>query len=702
MKKITIILTILSAIAGKITAQYSTDWIRPADSYQKTGVMLVRDNADNVIVTGYWTSNNIYTRKYDKFGNLLWEVMSSSGVSGNYEKPVWINCDSSNNVIVSGYRYSIGQFNYPNALVILKYDPTGNLLWKNTIPMSIFVNNVISFNMRGEVDGNGNLYIGTVAASPSGFIFIKMDPAGNTLFTNNNNLNGVTMFRSMRLMGNKVVFSGSSSNLSVAITIAWDTAGNFLWTGSYLGQSGTDVEIDNLGNTYLLTSYVNQVTPTSGQDIIIYKINSSGTQVWVNNYDFGGYDYPTRFTYVADKISVIGYGSISASYFDWITFQINTSGTKLWDTRYNETAANDEQPYFITAKANGDVFVTGKGGPMFTQPGGSSYLRMITLKYDNTGVRKWVDSVNIYNGWGLASTLASDSSLYVLSGTYMTAYHFLDHNGSTPPPAPTGLNVSNIGNTSATFSWTPVNGAYLYHLRYKTTAETVWTIASINIPGITISGLLPNTLYHYACEAINNGGPSGYGPTQTFATGIALPVNIIEFNAKRQGANVILNWTTQSEQNSSYFEIQKSFDGISFTQIGHVQAAGYSSNTLNYQFTEPNASNAMAFYRLKLFDADANYKFSLVRVIEKSGGSVKEFQLYPNPATSGVTIVLDEAAKEDIQLQIINSTGQIVKTSTINSSSQFVRLDVSELSKGIYFIKLTGSKGVNSVKLIIN
>ncbi len=700
MKKTITSLASLILISCNLLSQYSTDWIRPADSYQKTGVMLVRDNSDNVIVTGYWVSNNIYTRKYDRFGNLQWEEVSTSGIPGNYEKPFWINCDSSNNVFVVGCRYTGTSQQFPNALVVLKYSPSGALLWKNTIPMSIFVNSFISFNLRSEVDINGNLYIGTVASSPSGFVLLKLDPGGNTLFTSSNNLNGVTMFRSMRLKGNKLVFSGSSSDLSAAIAIAWDTTGNLLWTASFLGQSGNDVEIDDAGNAYLLTSYANQVNPSSGQDIIIYKINSSGSQVWVSNFDFGGYDFPTRFTFVADKISVIGYGSISASYFDWITFQINTSGTKLWDTRYNETTANDEQSYFISAKANGDVFVTGKAGPMFTLFG-SSYLRMITLKYDNTGVRKWVDSVNIYSGWGLASTLASDSSLYVLSGTSTTAFHFLDHTGTTPPSIPTELNVSNIGNNSATFTWTPVNNAYLYHLRYKTTSASTWTVTSINVPFITINGLSANTSYDYACESISNGGPSGYGATQTFTTGVVLPIIGLDLMARRQGANVLISWSTQSEQNSAYFNVERSYDGIVFTTIGQVPAAGVSNNIRNYQFTDVNAAKSMIFYRLKMADADAGYKLSPVRVVAKSDGVIKQFLLYPNPATSNITLVLNEAAKEDMQLQIINPMGQIVKNTRIVFGTQVFRLDVNELPEGIYILKLTGREGVQSVKLII-
>jgi hypothetical protein len=523
MKKIALTLSFLLVISAGLVAQYSTDWIKPADNYLKSGTMIARDIADNVIVTGYIQSQNIYTRKYDKFGNFLWEKTSLSGVQSNYEKSVWVNTDNSKNIFVVGYRYTFSSSNgreYPSALVVLKYDPSGTLLWKKNITLSVFVNNVVSFNLRSEVDNSGNLYIGTVATTPSGFVLIKLNSSGTILFTKNNNLNGVSSFRSMRLKGNRVVLTGNgtSGTSSGTPVIAWDISGTLLWTATMLGQSGNDVEIDGSGNVYVLTSYTNQVSATSGQDILIYKLNSSGKQVWKKSFDFGGSDFPTRCTLVSDKLSVIGAGTVNSSYFDWITFQLNTDGTKLWNIRYDATTANDEQPYFVTAKANGEVYVTGKGGPLYTQSNGSSYLRMVTLKYSNKGAAKWVDILNINSGWGLASTLASDSSLFVLSGTNMTAFHFIDQTGTAPCIIPVGLNVTNITGSSATFSCTQVTGATLYHFRYKTTSATTWTIVSSNLPTVSISGLSGGTSYNYAVEAVCSSGPSGYGASLTFAT----------------------------------------------------------------------------------------------------------------------------------------------------------------------------------------
>src|SRR6185295_17463902 len=140
MKKMFKLLCLLLIVSTSSFASYSTDWIRPAGNYLKSGTMIARDKSDNVIVTGYIQSENIYTRKYDKFGNFLWEKVSASGIQSNYEKPVWVNCDKNKNIYVVGYRYSFSSsWEYPNAVVVLKYNASGALQWKQNISLSYVV-----------------------------------------------------------------------------------------------------------------------------------------------------------------------------------------------------------------------------------------------------------------------------------------------------------------------------------------------------------------------------------------------------------------------------------------------------------------------------------------------------------------------------------------------------------------------------------
>ncbi len=439
MKKIIYFLSFLTAISADLSAQYNIDWMNDAGNYNKTAVMSVTDNSSNLIVTGYWQSNNIFTRKVSISGDLLWETEDSSGIPSIYEKSYWTNCDTNDNIYVVGKRYSIGSgWEYPDAIIALKYSPDGTLLWKQIIPVSMLIGSQHpAFNVRSEVDNNGNLYIGSFAAIPSGAILAKIDEGGNLLFTSTSIANSPLGFRSMRLKGNKVVLAMGSAITEVAPIYVWDTSGTLLWIAAAEGVGANDVEIDESGDIYVISHLANAVSPTSSEDITITKFNSSGSQQWNMDYDFGSSDVPTRFVYSNNRLSAIGWGfsTPTSAYFDWKIFQIDTTGTLLWSATYDGTAHNDEHPYFITAKPDGEVIVTGKGGPS-PDPNNLSYLQMVIVQYSNTGSQVWIDTPNHYGGWGMACMIASDNSLYAISSANMSNYHYF-------PTQLTGINNLN-------------------------------------------------------------------------------------------------------------------------------------------------------------------------------------------------------------------------------------------------------------------
>lgn len=409
-------------IYGNCWAQYSLDWMEEAGNFNKINSMMTIDDSDNIITTGYMIHENIYTRKIDISGNLIWEIMDASGIQNNYQQPLWVNSDVNNDIYVVGYRYTGTSDRYINAIVVMKYDSNGGLLWKQIIPIISMINSQVQFNLRSELDDAGYLYIGTHGVDPTGFILIKLDSDGNIIFYNNNTDNAPKGFRSMRLKDGKIILTGKSANLSLAPIIAWDTSGNLLWTKGVLGRGGYDVEIDASGNSYLFTSYSNQTSGSSLEDLLIYKFDPSGTSLWTKDYDFGGQDFPIRFTLNSNRISLISIFSLS-SYFNWRTLQIDLNGNLLWDTPYDGTLFNDEYPYYITANDNGEVVVTGLGGPS-PDPNNLSYLQMVITNYNNSGVQQWMDLPNIYGGAGLACDWASDGSLYVISYYNMTSYHY--------------------------------------------------------------------------------------------------------------------------------------------------------------------------------------------------------------------------------------------------------------------------------------
>lgn len=76
--------------------------------------------------------------------------------------------------------------------------------------------------------------------------------------------------------------------------------------------------------------------------------------------------------------------------------------------------------------------------------------------------------------------------------------------------------------------------------------------------------------------------------------------------------------------------------------------------------------------------------------------NLNNLKLYPNPASQQVTLTGDEAIKT---LTLTNSLGQNVIT--LNPNSNEVVIDISKLSKGVYFVNTTSEAGQSTTKLVV-
>ncbi|MEN0050855.1 MAG: T9SS type A sorting domain-containing protein, partial [Bacteroidota bacterium] len=65
----------------------------------------------------------------------------------------------------------------------------------------------------------------------------------------------------------------------------------------------------------------------------------------------------------------------------------------------------------------------------------------------------------------------------------------------------------------------------------------------------------------------------------------------------------------------------------------------------------------------------------------------KPLNIFPNPARSMLNIEAIKA-KKDYQIQIISTAGQIVKVFDLQQNDSITRLDISQLPKGNYLVKI--------------
>lgn len=175
-----------------------------------------------------------------------------------------------------------------------------------------------------------------------------------------------------------------------------------------------------------------------------------------------------------------------------------------------------------------------------------------------------------------------------------------------------------------------------------------------------------------------------------YAGGAPLPVSLINFNVAKTNYGALLSWQTAQEINNKGFEILRKTTG-DFEKISFVESKALnnsSSATLNYTFTDVNLPKEKAvYYRLRQVDIDGKNFYSEIRVIN-NGNNKQPLLIYPNPSHGSLQIVIPSANAGSSNVQVINSTGVVVKTIKETTDKH---INIDGLQTGIYIIKVSAS-----------
>jgi len=174
----------------------------------------------------------------------------------------------------------------------------------------------------------------------------------------------------------------------------------------------------------------------------------------------------------------------------------------------------------------------------------------------------------------------------------------------------------------------------------------------------------------------------GYN-NKTFSFATILPVKLSDFSAKAVNKTTQLNWTTETEENTSSFIIERSTDGTIFAAIGKVTATGYSSSAKNYSSSDKQPANGINYYRLKTTDADGKYEYSKVLQIQFSTIPSATAGLYPNPCKDN--LVINHPAGINGKIIVYTAAGIAVLQITTGTNSHQTKINVQQLQTGLYY-----------------
>lgn len=299
------------------------EWARTyAHTGDDLGWGMAVDANGNVYVTGeshqgsFFNGDSDYlTVKYDSAGNMVWsKTFDRCGRDIPWNAAV----DSAGNVHVLGWSYNTETGGDEG--VVVKYDPSGNVLWTGVAPVYYGINSI-------AVDGNSNVYatgwLGTV----------KYDEAGNQLWVRafpdileyGRNSNLVTVDDNGNVYVAGIVwkwFNNDTEYIEYTVIVKYDPSGNELWVKTLEpSRDLRDMAVDN-GNGFLY------VVSSNSPGILKYDLN--GNLLWSRN-DLRAYGVAIDGD---GNVYLSSYSCCSGYDFSALTSKYDSAFNLLWTKTY--------------------------------------------------------------------------------------------------------------------------------------------------------------------------------------------------------------------------------------------------------------------------------------------------------------------------------------------------------------------------------
>lgn len=512
----------------------------------------------------------------------------------------------------------------------------------------------------------------------------------------------------------------------------FDSSGFRRWS-TYYGGTAYDnclaIGIDPFANVFI-TGYAGSssglTTPGAYKtvvggtyDIHITKFDSSGARRWGTLYggtadeqgraitgDLWGNVIGGGTTASPNGIATLGanQGTIGGG-SDGFFVKLDSAGAVLWGTYCGGTGA--EEGRWLATDVVGNVLFTGNtasatniasAGSAF-QPAIGGSTDAFLFKFDAAGVRQWS---TYYGGTGadIGYGVGSDPDGNVLLTGYGASTAGIASPGAQQTVHGGGTNDAFIVKFDSLGgrTWATYLGGTGSDFGSSITSDAAGNVYFAGY-GPSATGIILNPAL--AHQPVLGGSNDAY--LAVYSPSGFLPVKLVSFDAVNKQNKVYCSWTTASELNNDYFEVQRSFlRDEKWETIAKVAGQGTTITNTSYTATDDLAGIALLprtlYYRLKQTDFDGNVSYSITKKVTLAKNQ-EEVHVYPNPSKGIFT--LSNPATSALLIQLIDVSGLVVSENTVQPNS-LTEYDYTGLATGVYFIKISCDETVSYSKMVIS
>ena len=150
-------------------------------------------------------------------------------------------------------------------------------------------------------------------------------------------------------------------------------------------------------------------------------------------------------------------------------------------------------------------------------------------------------------------------------------------------------------------------------------------------------------------------------------------------------APIEVTWTTDSEEESTFFEVEKSYDGIKFHRIATLAAARHSTDERQYSYTDKEDIE-LNYYRVTLHHSDGRLITSNVAFVKKEIAAQKMIVM-TNPFNEQINVRFTRLPAGPVMLNLYDMKGRLIQSNR-NAAAQTIsmNLQTNKLSGGVYIL----------------
>ena len=184
-----------------------------------------------------------------------------------------------------------------------------------------------------------------------------------------------------------------------------------------------------------------------------------------------------------------------------------------------------------------------------------------------------------------------------------------------------------------------------------------------------------------------------------------LPVELLTFDVQDDDGDAKLSWTTTTEVNHSYFEVERSSNAQNWEAIGQVQSENNASGA-SYTFTDAGYGDYAdkILYRIKFVDLDGSTAYSPIRTLTYQLGNSSDLTLAPNPIEETTTLEIELEYNTQVSLQFYDISGRRVYQEQQQGLRGINVLPMGNafhtLTPGVYLVKVQFGDQLKVLKLV--